>query len=103
MKLKYICDTKRHLICVPYTIDNLHLMAEELKLKRCWFHKNHYDIPIRRKQEIEKRSQIVSSKEIVEIIRSPQYAESILSEEAKGSAAPADYFMQTQMKYDGYN
>lgn len=101
MKLKYVCDTKRHLICVPYTIENLHIMAEQLNLKKCWFHKNHYDIPVKRKEEIEKLCQVISSKEIVEIIRSPEYALTLLSEEVKGSAAPADYFLQTQIEYNG--
>ena len=74
MKLKYVCDNSRHLICVPYSKDNLHIMAEQLDLKRCWFHKNHYDIPVRRRKEIESKCHKVSSKEIVEIIRSPEYA-----------------------------
>lgn len=43
-------------------------MAEELKIKRCWFHKNHYDIPKKRIEEITMKCRVVSSKEIVEII-----------------------------------
>lgn len=101
MKLRYVCDNKRHLICVPYTIENLHVMAKQLGIKKCWFHKNHYDIPVRRIEEIKKQCQVVSSKEIVEIIRSPQYAPTLLSEEAKGSAAPPDHFLQTQIDYHG--
>jgi len=66
--MEYICDTKRHLICVPYSIENLHKMAEELNIKRCWFHKNHYDIPKKRIEEITMKCRVVSSKEIVEII-----------------------------------
>jgi len=65
----YICDNERHLICKPYSIENLHKMAEELKIKRCWFHKNHYDIPKKRIDEIMKKCTIVSSKEIVIIIK----------------------------------
>lgn len=101
MKLRYVCDNKRHLICVPYSIENLHIMAEELGLKRCWFHKNHYDLPVKRREELEKKCQKVSSKEIVEIIRSPEYAETILSQEVKGGVAPPDYFWQTQIEYHG--
>ena len=66
--MKYLTDNKRHLICVPYSIDNLHRMAEELDIKRCWFHKNHYDIPKHRIDEIESKCTIVSSKTIVNII-----------------------------------
>jgi hypothetical protein len=64
----YICDNHRHLICVPYSIKNLHEMAKELGIKRCWFHKTHYDIPKKRIDEIKSKCRIVSSKEIVRII-----------------------------------
>lgn len=67
--LTYYTDGKRHLICLPYSVDNLHKMAEDLNIKRCWFHKNHYDIPKRRIAEIEAKCEIVSSKEIVRMIR----------------------------------
>lgn len=67
--MKYITDGKRHLICVPYSIENLHEMASRLGIKRCWFHKDHYDIPKRRQKEIEAQCEIISSKKIVEIIR----------------------------------
>lgn len=67
--MKYVTDGKRHLICVPYSIENLHKMAEDLDIKRCWFHNDHYDIPKRRISEIEALCDIVSSKDIVKIIR----------------------------------
>lgn len=68
MSLVYVTDGKRHLICLPYSIDNLHKMAYELNINHCWFHKNHYDIPIKRIEEIEKKCKILSSKEIIRII-----------------------------------
>lgn len=64
----FYCDDKRHLVCKPYSIDNLHIMAQNLNIKRCWFHKNHYDIPKRRILEITNKCILVSSKEIVNII-----------------------------------
>ena len=67
--MRYYCDNARHLVCVPYSLDNLHKMAEELGIKRCWFHKNHYDIPKLRIAEITAKCQVVSSKEIIFIIR----------------------------------
>lgn len=67
--MRYLTDGKRHLICEPYSIENLHKMAETLGIKRCWFHKDHYDIPKRRIAEIEARCEVVSSKEIVRIVR----------------------------------
>ena len=66
---RYLTDCKRHLICQPYSIEGLHAMAKALEIKPCWFHKDHYDIPLRRVKEIEAKCEIVSSKEIVRIIR----------------------------------
>jgi len=67
--LKYLCDDARHLICLPYSIPNLHRMARELGIKRCWFHKDHYDIPKLRIAEIQAKCELVSSRKIVEIVR----------------------------------
>lgn len=55
-------------MCLPYSVENLHLMAERLGIKRCWFHGNHYDIPKKKLTEIESRCIMVSSKDIVRII-----------------------------------
>lgn len=65
-------DRARHLVCLPYSVENLHRVAEELEINRCWFDGDHYDVPARRKAEIEARDDVVvvSSKEIVRIIRS---------------------------------
>ena len=68
--LKYYCDEQRHLVCIPYSIDNLHLMAEALNIKKCWFHKDHYDIPKKRITEIQEKCLVVSPKVIVTIIKS---------------------------------
>jgi len=70
--MKYLTDGKRHLICDPYSIDNLHQMADDLEIKRCWYHVGkfpHYDIPKRRLEEISSKCEIVSSKEIIKIIK----------------------------------
>ena len=67
--MKFLTDGKRHLICEPYSIDNLHKMAEILNINKCWFHNDHYDIPKRRIEEIEQKCEIISSKDIVRIIK----------------------------------
>jgi hypothetical protein len=54
---------------MPYSVENLHAMAVDLNIGRHWFHKNHYDILKTRKNEIEARCVLVSSKDIVKIIR----------------------------------
>ena len=65
----YYCDNYRHLVCIPYSKENLHKMAEELDIKKCWFHKDHYDIPKKRIEEIKSKCILVSSKEIKKIIK----------------------------------
>jgi FMN phosphatase YigB (HAD superfamily) len=59
----------RHLVCEPYSIENLHKMAIDLGIKRCWFHKDHYDIPKRRINEIAEKAILISPKQILQIIK----------------------------------
>lgn len=63
----------RHLICVPYTVDNLHAMAADLGIHRCWFHVGakypHYDIPKRRISEIQAKCTVISPREILRIMK----------------------------------
>jgi len=71
--MRYICDDMRHLICVPYTAENLHAMAADLGIKRCWWHSGasymHYDIPKRRIVEISARCEIVTPRQLLAIIK----------------------------------
>lgn len=79
IELRYLCDRKRHLVCLPYSIANLHRMAAELGIHRCWFHRDHYDIPKRRIAEITAQCEVVSSKEIVQIARSKPNQQSLFN------------------------
>lgn len=69
----YVCDDARHLICVPYTVENLHAMAEALGIKRCWFHAGasypHYDIPKRRIAEITAKCKVVTTRELLALVK----------------------------------
>jgi len=69
-EIEYFCDSKRHLVCKPYSLDNLHKMAKDLDIKRCWFHKTHYDLPKGRIREITNKCILVPTKEILKIIQS---------------------------------
>jgi hypothetical protein len=51
-------------------------MAKDLGIKKCWFHKNHYDIPKKRIAEITAKCELISTREIVEITRSETNDES---------------------------
>lgn len=74
LPLRYFCDDKRHLVCMPYSVKNLHRMADDLGINRCWFHskkrKPHYDIPKGRIEEIKSKCTVVTDREIVMIINS---------------------------------
>lgn len=63
--MQFYTDGKRHLVCLPYTTENLHKMADQLGIHRCWFHKDHYDIPKLRIAEIESKCIMVRSRDIV--------------------------------------
>jgi hypothetical protein len=71
--VRYFSDSMRHLVCWPYTEENLHAMAKALNIKRCWFHATarykHYDIPKKRIQEIANRTEVVSPRVILKIVR----------------------------------
>jgi len=67
--LTYFCDDKRHLVCQPYSLENLHVMAQRLGLKRHWFHRDHYDIPVKRRAEIENLCIHLTARDIVRICR----------------------------------
>lgn len=72
LTFKFFTDGKRHLICEPYSVENLHKMARILNIKKCWFHGGkypHYDIPKRRQKEIEDQCELISSKELLKLIK----------------------------------
>jgi len=66
--MTFYCDDHRHLVCTPYSIDNLHLMAKELGINSNWFHRDHYDIPKRRIKEIKEKCSILSTRQLYAII-----------------------------------
>ena len=72
--MKFYCDNQRHLVCVPYSVENLHKMAEQLGIKRCWYHAasafKHYDIPKKRVAEVQAKCQVVSPRVILSIVKS---------------------------------
>ncbi len=72
-KLTIYCDLSRHLICVPYSIPNLHYMARSLGIGRHFFHRNasypHYDIPKRRVEEITAKCLLVSTRDLLKFCK----------------------------------
>jgi len=76
--MKYLTDGKRHLVCQPYSKANLHKMAEDLGIKRHFFHKNRYDIPFRRKEEIEEKCELITTKELIKVINNVSDRDSLV-------------------------
>ncbi len=71
-KLEYFCDINRHLVCKPFSVENLHKMGKNLNIKRCWYHPGenpHYDIPKKRIKEITEKCNLISSIDILKIIK----------------------------------
>lgn len=85
---KLFVDRMRHLICVPYSIRDLHAMARNLKINRHWFHRDHYDVPKRRIGEINEIAIVVSPKVIARLIKSYH-----------SPARPPDYEVKLLEKY----
>jgi hypothetical protein len=67
--VEYLIDVQRHLVCLPYSVANLHAMAQDLGIKRCWFHGDHYDVPKRRVEEVTARCVAVRPRDILRVIR----------------------------------
>lgn len=72
-----VCDDKRHLIVQPYNVDALHVLAEKLGIKRCWYHGGskflHYDIPLKRIESVMALCRVVTSKQIVRIVKNAMH------------------------------
>lgn len=54
-------------------------MAARLGIHRCWFHRDHYDIPVRRADEILAKCVVVRPRDIVAIIKNV-YEEGVIWE-----------------------
>lgn len=71
--MRFFSDSMRHLVCYPYSIENLHAMARELGIKRCWFHAGsrypHYDVPKLRVIEIASRTAVVKPIVVLGIVK----------------------------------
>lgn len=69
----FYCDNARRLVCMPYSLANLHTMAARLGIKRHYYYSNdglaHYTIPKRRRAELELKCTMVTAFDIGAIKR----------------------------------
>jgi hypothetical protein len=68
----YVSDNQRHLVCYPFSENELHKMAHMFYIDAGWLHTKHllhYDIPKHKSWEISEKTLIVSPKTIVRIIK----------------------------------
>lgn len=72
IELRYLCDENRHLICLPFSLENMKEMLFQLELKRKGLSKipckRFYRIPFDRLEEIMAQCEVVAAWEILEII-----------------------------------
>jgi hypothetical protein len=66
-KLQFICDSNRHMVCQPFSVDNLHRMAASLHIDRTWFFDDYYLIPGNRVQEMMALCEVRSPAEVAQI------------------------------------
>jgi len=85
MEIIYICDNFRHLVCYPYTRENLHKMADDLGINRCWYRRKgqiydhpHYDIPKGMIEEVMKKSILVSKRVLADFVHRGEVPGAIL-------------------------
>lgn len=60
--IKYYCDDRRHVVCLPYSVENLHKMAEDLNIKKYCYRaspKPNYKMPKKRINEITQKCTLV--------------------------------------------
>lgn len=75
IELAFFCDIKRHLICEPYSVVNLHWMAKIFGISKHWYHAGnkfqhpHYDIPKKRVAEIMAKCTVITQRELLEKIK----------------------------------
>lgn len=70
--LRYLCDNARHMVCEPFSVENLHRMASALGIKRAWFHTGkfpHYDMPKKRVEELTAQCERMPQRTILAIIK----------------------------------
>ena len=61
----------RHLATIPYSHQNMHSAAKMLGIPRHWFHRDHYDIPVRLIEAVkaDPRTTEIRPREMLKIVR----------------------------------
>ena len=70
--LEFVCDRARHLVCVPFSVSNLHRMADVLGINRCWFHQGrfpHCDVPKRMIREVSAKCRVTTTRNVLRIVK----------------------------------
>jgi hypothetical protein len=64
-----VIDEMRHIANDPYDLELLHKEVAAIGIKRCWFHRDHYDAPKKRFEELKKTLRVVSPREMLRLVR----------------------------------
>ena len=67
-QLLFLTDGRKNLICVPYSVENLHSMAHDLGIPTRYFDRDKYKIPDVIRDDVEEKCEMVSSQTIFRTI-----------------------------------
>lgn len=68
-ELLFLSDGRRNLICVPYSIENMKKMADELGIKKTWLKKDRFVIPEDYFEVVETKCNIVSTQTLFRTLK----------------------------------
>ena len=72
-ELLYLTDGRKNVICIPYSIENLHKMADDLGMKKKYFKKDHYEIPDDMVSEVEDKCDVVTTTTLFKTARNGNF------------------------------
>lgn len=68
-ELVYITDGVGNVICLPYSVENLHKMADDLGIKKTWYRDGHYKVPKEIAEDLEEKCDKVTTTTLFRTVR----------------------------------
>lgn len=68
-ELIYITDGVGNVICLPYSVENLHKMADDLGIAKRWYRDGHYKVPKEIADDLEEKCDKVTTTTLFRTVR----------------------------------